>query len=196
MLINPYEYPTMPTHPGTRVVAMELGVVGMAIQDPWNPNRLWRVQGVYSPLKRRALDGVRVKLEDEKQFIAFCNQRDFEVLIGLGKSGEFCPWTGSEYPTPGDNNWFGLCLDESDLIDDLHDREMAIRTEIPGVLPTGLELKRRLHISRGIDVEELLYLNVDADEQGFGPDPRIETIGRRWVRIERLRTKWKYLTMS
>ncbi|KKK61189.1 hypothetical protein LCGC14_3016830 [marine sediment metagenome] len=57
--------------------------------------------------------------------------------------------------------------DDNDLIDDLFDREMSIRSEVPGVLPAGLEIERRVHISRGLDVRELYILIADADQDGF-----------------------------
>lgn len=193
MLINPYSERVLPTYPGTRLVCVELGVIGATIRDPWMSQRTWTVRGLYSPTKKRALGGIRVKLEDEKSFVTFCNQRDFEVLIGLGKPGDLCIWADQDYVSPRDTGWFGLCMDESDLVDDLHDREMALRVEIPGVLPAGLEITRRIHISRGIDAEELLIILADADRNGFGPDPRIETIDYRWVQVERNKLRWASL---
>lgn len=192
MLINPYEK-QVPTFHGTRLLSVDLGVIGAVVRDPWRAERAWVVRGLYAPVNKRALGGIRVKLEDEKGFISFINQRDFEVLIGLGEPGKPCIWADQDYVGPKDNGWFGLCLDESDLVDDLFDREMALRAEIPGVLPSGLEIKRRIHISRGVDAEELLMILADADRDGFGPDPRIETIDYRWVRVERSKVRWDYL---
>jgi hypothetical protein len=192
MLINPYAE-KLPTYPGTRLVSIELGVIGMEVQDPWRAERQWFVRGVYAPSTKRALGGLRIKLEDNKNFITFCNQRDFEVLTGLGVPGKQCIWAGDEYVGPEDTEWFGLCADESDLLDDLYDREMAQRSEIPGVLPAGLEIWRRVHISRGLDVLDYFILLADADVNGLGPDPRIETIEDRWSHVERTKQQWEAL---
>lgn len=191
MLINTYAERRLPTFPGTRLVSVELGVTGATVQDPWRPDRVWTVRGLYSPSEKRALGGLRVKLEDNKSFITFCNQRDFEVLIGLGKPGSLCIWADEDYVSPKDDKWFGLCADESDLVDDLYDREMAKRAEIPGVLPEGLEIWRRIHVSRGLDFLDYHILICDADQDGYGPDPRIETIEHRWSPVERTKQRWE-----
>ncbi len=191
MLINPYGERKLPTYPGTRLVSVELGVMGATVQDPWRPDRSWTVRGIYAPSKGRALGGLRIKLEDNKNFITFCNQRDFEVLIGLGEPGKLCIWADEDYVEPKSDSWFGLCTDDADLIDDLFDREMAIRAEMPGVLTTGLEIWRRIHLSRGLDVLEFHILIADADRDGYGPDPRIETIEDRWSAVERTKQRWE-----
>lgn len=193
MLINPYTQSKLPTYPGTRLLSVELGVLGASIRDPWKATRTWFVRGLYKPMTKRALGGIRVKLEDDKRFITFCNQRDFEVLIGLGEPGKLCIWADEDYVSPKSEKWFGLCVDDVDLVDDLFDREMAIRAEIPGLLPSGLEMTRRVHLSRGLDVEELFYLLADADREGMGPDPRIETVEDRWVKVERNKVQWDSL---
>ena len=191
MLINPYGERKLPTYPGTRLVSVELGITGARVQDPWRSSRSWTVRGIYAPSTKRALGGLRIKLEDNKQFTTFCNQRDFEVLIGLGKPGDLCIWADEEYVGPKDDKWFGLCTDEADLLDDLYDREMMLRAQIPGVLPANLEILRRIHVSRGLDFFDFHILICDADRDGYGPDPRIETIEDRWSAVERTRQRWE-----
>jgi hypothetical protein len=62
----------------------------------------------------------------------------------------------------------------------------------PGILPSDLEIVRRVH-DDGSDTEELYKLLWDADlETGQGPDPRRETIDRRWVRVESNKISWTY----
>lgn len=193
MLINPYAERKLPTFPGTRLVSIDLGVTGATVRDPWRAERTWTVRGLYAPSTKRALGGIRIKLEDNKSFITFCNQRDFEVLIGLGEPGKLCIWADEDYVGPRDDKWCGLCADEADLLDDLYDREMAKRAEIPGVLPAGLEIWRRVHVSRGLDALDYYILIADADRDGYGPDPRIETIEDRWSAVERTRQRWNTL---
>ena len=95
----------------------------------------------------------------------------------------------------GSHEFYGLCTDWEDLRDDLYEREIQLRLQNPGVLPYGLELNRRVHMSSGIDVEELQTMLYDADpESGWGPDPRLETLDSRWARIERNKIRWERLT--
>jgi hypothetical protein len=170
---------------GTRIIEHTLGVVGAEITDPFQPGRIWVIQNLYSPIPGRALGGLRAKLLDNKGFVTFCNQRDLEVLLGLGSPGRYCEWLGTDYAAPGDRNWCGFGVDEEDLIDDLYERELSFRAESPGAcLPAGLELVRRVH--DGSDFEELCVLVTDADPYtGLSPDLRLETTSRRWQSVER-----------
>ncbi len=191
MLINPWlpdSKPRLETIPGTRIIIETFGVVGADVVDPANPNRRWTVSGLYAPIRGRAVGGVRAKLYDQKEFVSFCNQRDFEVLLGLASPGSYCPWLDQYYVEPGEREWLGLCIDEQDLIDDLYDRELEARAlyEDGGVLPDGLRFTRRIHASAESDFEELMVLLADADyELGIAPDLRIETITNRWASVER-----------
>ena len=191
MLLNPYK-DRLTTFQGTRLLEDRLGLLGASFPDAKKPERIWVVQGLYAPIEGRALGGVRFKLEDQKGFTTFCNQRDFEVLLEVVKPGERCRWTGSTYPEPGSPEWYGLCIDKVDLMDDLLDREMLLRAEMPGVLPTNIELVRRLH-NDGVDTEELLILLWDSDGNGTSPDPRLETIMTRWDSVEREKVEWDWL---
>lgn len=194
MLINPYKK-RLQTYPGTRIVSDRLGVIGASIEEPRYPGRVWTVSGLYAPTSKRALGGIRTKLEDQKGFVSFCNQRDFEVLLEVGKPGDRCLWAGQDYIEPDGNGWWGLCMDDNDLVDDLLDRELLLRSRFQDpILPSYLEISRRVHISAGIDAEELLLLLFDADrDTGMGPDPRLETIESRWSKVESERVEWKYL---
>jgi len=150
------------------------------------------VQGVFAPLEGRALGGVRTKLVDQKGFVAFCNQRDMEVLIGMALPGTYCSWAEEAYVGPEDEEWFGLCCDEEDLLDDLYEREMMLRAQVPGgVLTTELDIARRVHLTKNDDHEELFVLLGDYEpETGMFPDRRFETLERRWIRSERRRVRW------
>lgn len=191
MLFNPYAHAVV-TIPGSRVLVEHLGLLGASIHDPKNHQRIWTVSNVYAPLPR-ALGGIRVKLEDQKGFVTFCNQRDFELFLGLAKPGNLCPWTNKEYPEFTSKEFYGLCADDEDLIDDLFDREMGMRAECVGVIPFGTEVYRRVHVCSGSDYEELSTMLYDCDDSGYGPDPRLETISRRWSRVERNRLRWDAL---
>lgn len=157
-----------------------------------DPRRLWTIQSFLLPA-RRALGGVRAKLQDQKGFVTFCNQRDLEVLLGLGTPGEMCFWLGKKYAEPGDKNWVGFYADEFDLTDDLYERELLIRCEYP-LIPDGMSLNRLIHIEQGVDVEETYVLLGDWDRNiGLSPDPRYETVQQRWVRVERVKATWEVL---
>lgn len=207
MLINPHlpeNRAVMATIPGTRILQETLGIVGISITDPFNPLRIWTIQGLYSPIRGRALGGLRAKLYDQKGFFTFCNQRDLEVLLDVAKPDSYCPWLDADYVGPSDRGWIGLCVDEMDLIDDLYERELYVRSELPAgaVIPSGTELIRYVHDGPNNDYEERLSLLWDMDpETGFGPDPRLKTIEYRWASIDktgsRMRDKlWNMMMMT
>lgn len=188
MLVHPYMGNTLVPIPGTRIVETELGAIGESFKDPNNRFREWTVQALYMPLNGRALGGLRAKVVDNKSFISFCNQRDLEVLLDIASPGQYCRWLGEEYIEPGAPGWIGLAIDSIDLADDLFDRELEARAQLPdgACLPEGLNLERRVHDGRYNDFIETLLLLWDFDpETGTGPDTRLETISRRWRSNER-----------
>lgn len=167
--------------------------MGVQLEDPKERRRIWCIQSAYAPIPGRRLGGVRVKLIDTKGFVSFCNQRDLEVLLGIGEPGRWCAWAGEEYVAPGERDWIGLCSDEEDLLDDLFEREMFLRSQIQGgILVPPIEFTRRVHVDESYDAEELFILVGDFDpETGFYPDVRFETIERRWARSHRERVRWE-----
>lgn len=192
MLINPYrDRPA--AIPGTRLLEATLGIVGVRVPDPDDTRRVWEVQGLYLPLPGRALGGVRAKFVDQRGFVTFCNQRDLEVMLGLGTPGRYCVWAEVEYVSPEDEEWHGFCCDDEDLYDDLFEREMFLRAQIPGgVIPTTCDINRLVHLSKNNDCEELFVMLGDYDpETGMFPDPRFETLERRWMRSERRMVRWE-----
>jgi hypothetical protein len=193
MLINVYTEDIL-VHQGTRMLAEPLGLIGRTFEDPYITGRMWTAQGEYAPVEGRALGGIRIKLVDQKGFVTFLNQRDLEVLMGLGKPGKYCYWAGLDYVGPKDREWYGFCTDEEDLLDDLYEQELMLRVDYPEVLPELLELTRRVHLGPGRDVEDMAVLLRDYDPTtGVCPDPRFETINRRWSRIEQRRVRWEFL---
>lgn len=190
MLLNPYSQ-KLTTFEGTRLLLDTLGIVGAGIRDISDPRRFWTIQSIYTPV-RRALGGIRVKLLDREDFVTFINQRDLEVLLGLARPKEHCVWSGTLYYGPDDPEWVGFCMDENDLRDDLQEREMLLRAKHPGVLPFGVEIERKYHADYNADREELLTLLWDMDPStGIGPDYRLETIAKRWTRIELRKITWR-----
>lgn len=196
MLLNPFST-LLRVIPGSRVLedALGLGVIGLTIEDRSKPGRIWAVTNLYAPIESRKLTGIRAKLEDQKGFVSFCNQRDLELFLGLGQPGHPCFWLDEDYPEMDSPEFYGLCADWEDLRDDLYERELQLRMQsMEAVLPFGLELTRRVHMSSGIDVEELQMMLYDADpESGWGPDPRLETLDARWSRVERRKVQWERL---
>ena len=193
MLLNPFT-DNIQVLPGSRILSETFGLLGASIDDPQQPGRRWIIRNVYAPIRGRKLGGLRVKLEDDKNFITFCNQRDLEMLIGLASPGNLCVWTSSPYPEWDSTEFFGLCVDDDDLRDDLFDRELELRADNPGVLPYGLEIFRYVHLDGKSDHQDLLTMLYDCDRRtGLGPDPRMETLSHRWAQIERTRVRWEYL---
>jgi hypothetical protein len=196
MLVHPYlEREKIIPYAGTRLIQETFDLVGAQIRDPHDSSRLWTLKAFYAPVQGRALGGIRARLSDQKGFTTFCNQRDLEVLIGLAQAGTFCHWARQKYAEPGGQDWYGFFMDEDDLNDDMHDREMFLRAESPtGILLGNVEVVRRLHTDTTYDVEELDMLLWDCDpDTGLTPDLRLETVEKRWKRVERQRVQWQYL---
>lgn len=194
MIVNPFiEKDRLLTFAGTRVLQHDFGLVGAVIADPVERHRMWTVQGFYAPLRHRTVQGLRAKLLDTKGYVSFINQMDLEVLLGMARPGDKCRWTGRKYGEHGDHDFFGLCVDEDDLLDDLFDREMLLRGEYENsMLPENLQLVRRIHQEDLIDVEERLLLLFDGDlNTGISPDFRFETITKRWASVEKYRAPYR-----
>ncbi len=195
MLLDPYlDTQHLATFAGTRLMHETFDLVGAEILDPANSERRWTLKAFFSPVRGRALGGVRAQFSDQKGFTTFCNQRDLEVLIGLAEPGTYCPWARTDYAEPGDRDWYGLCMDEEDLADDLHDRESLFRMQSStGILLGDIRFTRRVHMDTSSDFEEYMMLLWDCDPStGMTPDLRLETVDGRWKRIERTRVQWKY----
>lgn len=192
MLLNPSrDRRLLQALPGTRLLLESFGLLGAAITDPKNRVRRWVITSVLAPVPGRSLGGIRARLEDQKGFVTFCNQRDLELLLGLARPGQICPWLKADYPELDDRDFYGLCADEEDLLDDLHERELRHRAEFPGVIQSGSQLTRYLHLDDARDAEELMMMLDDCDPvSGLGPDPRFETLMSRWTRVERNRVEW------
>lgn len=193
MIVNPFQRKELlATFAGTRILQADFGLMGTSVTDPFNKYRTWRVQCLYAPTGHRAIDGIRIKLADDKGFVTFINQMDFEVLLKMGRPGALCRWSGKKYAEPGDSDFYGMFVDDDDLVDDLYDRELLLRGMTPGgVLANNTEIIRRVHLEEKVDVEELHLLLWDGDpETGICPDIRFETVERRWSRVERVRAPW------
>lgn len=196
IILNPYtQKELLVPHEGTRILQQDFGLIGGVLVDPYDPRRFWQVQSLYTPLRERVLGGIRAKLMDEKNFVTFATQMDLEVMIGYAKPGEKCKWSGKTYESPGDSNFCGLCADEQDLLDDLYDRELALRAQSPtGVIQQSTDMFRRIHMDHDMDVEEYLMLFWDGDlDTGVSPDLRMTTLTKRWNRVERVQTNWDYI---
>jgi hypothetical protein len=166
------------TVPGTRLLLDHFDLVGRLVLDPTDPRRDWRIHGFYAPLRARAIGGVRARLVDQKGFVSFLNQRDLEVLLGLGQPGARCPWLGRSYVAPGHPDWIGPAADEDDLDDDLVERSLALFAQHAFLLPP-MDLPRRIHEGPRDDLEELQVLVAVADAPA------------RWARAERRRVRWE-----
>ncbi len=208
MLLDPNSTPLQSlTVPGTRMLNTDSQVgqwlwgkvMNQRFYDFDDRNRIWTVSNVYSGVRGRRVGGIRVKLEDSKGFVTFCNQRDLEVLMGLAKPGQWCRWMGSHYPDLGSPDFHGFYMDDEDLRDDLLDRELLTRMVYlqehqMSVLPNNLEIRRRLHMDDGSDYEELLVFLGDFDPNTrVSPDAKLETISYRWARAEKTRVTWSRL---
>lgn len=207
MLLHPYlDRGRLATYSPTRLLVDGLGIIGLTLRDPMEKERWWTVTQVFAPVEGRMVGGVRAKAVDERGFLTFINQRDLEVLMGIGEVGSLCPWLGTDYVSTASSEWMGMCADEEDLADDLYLQELELRSHssLDGLLngfsyqPLSGEpeqqIVRRLHLDYGQDVEELLLLRQDFDpETGEYPDTKPETLMQRWVKVERRKVQWRQL---
>lgn len=185
MLLNPNTAQLRPL-PGTRILEQPLGIEGTTLYDPKEPWRAWTLYCFFAPIATMALNGVRARLVDAQGFSTFCNQRDLEVLLGHGYPNQRCKWLGTRYVDPSDPDWYGLCMDEQDLLDDLHYRELQLRNGSPDPLQQQ-ELVRYVHYDESLDKEERLLLTSDTHYvTGVSPDADFNTLERRWVSVETL----------
>jgi hypothetical protein len=196
MLLNPFTS-ILRTVPGSRMLVESMGLIGASFADRKAGDRTWTIINLFAPIHKRSLGGIRAKLEDQKGFITFCNQRDLELLLGLANPGDICPWTDKEYPEVDSHEFYGMCVDEEDLKDDLFGFELSLRAamaaspEYPSVIPYGHAIERFIHLSSGRDVFDRYLMLWDCDpETGMGPDPRFETLPHRWTRFERAEANW------
>lgn len=193
MIVNPFQNQSaLVTYAGTRLLQQDFGLMGRQLRDPYDSLRTWEIHALFAPTGTRAVDGIRAKLVDQKQYVTFINQMDLEVLLGIGVPGKICRWSEKKYAGPNDHDFYGMFVDDDDLVDDLYERELLIRASCEShILPYGLEFTRRVHREEKVDVEELWALLWDGDpETGLSPDTRLETVERRWSRIECVRAPW------
>lgn len=199
MLVNPQT--ALPVIPNTHILSEDFGLAGTRFEDPITTGRIWTIERLFAPVPGRYLGGVRFKVADNKGFFSFLNQRDLELLLEVAKPRDWCVWLGMPYPYINDeeDGWVGLCCDEEDLRDELHEHECILRTQYAQhyqltFLPDGLEYTRRVHKEEKQDYEELLVFLWDKDpETSYGPDGRYDTLDRRWRSAERRRVQWDRL---
>jgi hypothetical protein len=177
MIVHPLLEP-LETVPGTRLLVDHFDLVGRLVLDPTEPRRDWRIHGFYAPLGARAIGGIRARLVDQKGFVSFLNQRDLEVLLGLGQPGARCGWLGRSYVAPDHPDWIGPCADDEDLADDLVERSLTLHAQHLILVPP-MDLPRRIHEGPRDDHEELQVLVA-----GDGAPVR-------WARAERRRVRWE-----
>lgn len=197
MIVHPFTDRNRLQVCGGRLLTETFGLVGAQVNDPCETRREWSIEGLYAPIWGRAIGGIRARVVDQKDVTSFINQRDLEVLLGIGRPGDYCRWLGSDYVDPYDRSWVGFCMDDEDLRDDLYARETVLRyhqEQMTGstILPQQLELDR--YIRANADLREMLCLMFDFDQEtGFSPDTRLETIDLRWRRIEKQGVSWHQL---
>lgn len=190
MLIHPFGYRFLPI-PGTRLLEETFDLIGSRVE--WPVGRHWTILGFYEPKGSKYVSaGVRARVVDTKGFYSFINQRDLELLLDPDLAGQWCQWMGEDYPEPGGKLWYGPCVDAIDLQDDMHSVEQELRQTYGDPLPP-LSTQRRIH-DNGADWEREEVLLRDFDlTTGMSPDPRLETIGSRWVTAERRPVIWRQL---
>lgn len=175
-IVNPFlERHRLVTHPGTRILREDFGLLGATIRDG---DLEWYVLGVYGPVPGRRVDGLRVRLVDDEDFVSFLNQRDLEVMLGIASPGSRCSWTGEPYPGPHDPEWVGIFADPEDQLDDLHARELELHAQ--GGLTTTTSIDRKIQYRPGRGYEDsYVFLPYRAHAL------TISTIEERWARAER-----------
>lgn len=170
--------------PGTRLLVTPTGLIGHVGEFLGHQ---WEVLNEFCPIRgSRKLS--RLRVVDQYGFVSFINEMDFHLIEGSMRPGQFHPWSMQMYPEIGDykDGWEGLHLEEEDLEDDLHYRELEWRASIHwGMLPPYQQLTRYMH-SDGVGYRMLEMFLQDIDpETREGPDFRIETLSKRWAQVEK-----------
>ena len=157
MIINPFR--EKPDRFGnTRLVTADLGLAGKKVRDP-RTSRVFVLSHIFGPVNSLAIQGIRVRGQDKNGIVSFINQRDLEVLLGLGVPGRTCRWFGRDYVDPSEPEWIGFAMEPEDSQDDLLIQEMQL-VETKGPPKQGDQLIRDLHCSETKDIrEEWLYFN-------------------------------------
>lgn len=182
--------------PGTRLLMYSTGFLGKKFPDPRYLEREWTVTQEFQPLGVDHL--IRLRAVDAAGFVTFVNEMDLDLLRGLEKPGSLHERTGRIYPEIGcvRDGWAGLYMDEEDLEDDLHIRELELRvaqrpfTNFVDAPLAVRYLERYIHTD-GRDYRRLEHLVMDADPYTHvGPDYRIETLCKRWACVEKEPIAW------
>lgn len=176
---------------GSRMLADPLGLIGVTVMDPPYPRHTWMVTAVFAPIEGRRLGGIRVRVRDTRRDVAgFINQRDLEVMLGLADPGHGCLWMGRSeyYADPSTPAWMGVCMDVSDMQDDMHLREWTIRndlhrTEGSDIMPVGLETRRRLWLGAGDVRDQVIYVYQDRLDEYGEPNRDWDRVEERWRHV-------------
>lgn len=186
--------------------------LGSSFYDREKAGRVWTVIDLYAPLYSRQCPGIRALVSDQKNFLSFIEQRDLEVLLGIGTPGEPCPWLyGTNYPGPDDADWFGLNIDDDEIEELLFANETMYRQD-PLYAPNGLlnsmalawhdgpfvpDVTFRLH-GDGRDWESIYTFNKDSvrddgtNQGSFLPNHSLSNIFERWSRIQKEKIEWDW----
>ncbi len=192
MLLNPnVDKDKLKTYAGTRILRNDLNLLQKELKDPENTLRVWRIVGVYAPVRGRAVVGIRVKVVDKQGIVSFVEQMQLEVLLGLVTPGTQCRWSGKTYQPAVHQLFHAFVMDDDDCMDDLLDREHILRAQYPdGVIPDQTGLIRQYQEEPGLMYRDTLELLTDGDvSTGMRPDYRLETISKRWLRQNRERLR-------
>lgn len=183
-LINPFTEPhRLRVHQGTRLLIDDAGLLGKTFTDETGND--WQIIGVYAPLPGRKISGIRARVIDDDDYTSFINQRDLEVLLGIGKPGSRCNWTGEAYPSHESPEWVGVFCDDDDSLDDLNAREMELLSM--NQLHEGSTIQRKIHVTNKRRFEE--YFILIPSWAARYPVLTYNTVMQRWSRAERLRTR-------
>lgn len=182
LIRNPHRH--MPVLANSYQLIDELGLPGQQLFDD-ETSRIWTVIAVYAP--RSVTGGVRIKLNDNRGFVSFLEQEDYEVIFDMVQPGDICPWSGRKYAGPGDRDWNGLYADDFDLKDDLYDRHQEFVRIYNGYVPTDALIQRCVHSENRDFLESWGYLPSLAGHIPITAD----NVDTAWVRVESMNVKWE-----
>lgn len=174
----------METWQGTHVLKDDSDLLGQEINDRRSPPKLWMIIGAYGPPQGRRLQGIRVKVRrNQDQVVSFCEQIYLEVL--MGKTG-YCSWAMCQYPILGSSTFYAFVMDDTDLLDDLADRELCLPSTF---IKEGTKIQRRIHLDEGSDFEDELIHIRNVDLRDMTPSDRYNSLEARWQRTTRTRIR-------
>lgn len=181
--------------------------INVKFEYPENTGRIWETRCIFNPIPQRMIAGYRWMCVDQFGFISYVEQRDFEMLLGIGKPGDKIPWNPRyKYVEYSDPEFCGLQLDDDDIDEIIYMYEEGLRQQSSNGLLNGFvqwndgpqvaDLFLQLMTSENANymyhfsfltdsMREIIEPNSQIKQ--YVPNWRVGNVRSRWAKVEALR---------